>query len=185
MRTAAATCLCGFIMMCSGVSGLYAGAPGIDLANALAEEGDWDACRQESIRAGFFPETADAARRLRAQAERELAGAGYETLRGWRRVGALPVKCMVGFYRLVVAPALGSRCVLEPSCSRYSMQAARERGWLGLPMTADRLIREPSIVMARRNPVKHADGRLHFDDPVSDHIGGIRKMAGNTKKAGR
>ncbi|MDP6490236.1 MAG: membrane protein insertion efficiency factor YidD [Kiritimatiellia bacterium] len=79
---------------------------------------------------------------------------------------------MVGFYRIVVAQSIGSRCVLEPSCSTYSLQAARERGWLGIPMTGDRLIREPSVVHAKEHPVGVINGRTHYADPVSDHIGG-------------
>ncbi len=84
----------------------------------------------------------------------------------------MPVRGMVAFYRSVIAPALGTRCVLQPSCSAYSLQAARERGWLSIPMTADRLIREPSVVNAKEHPVGRRNGRTHYADPLSDHIGG-------------
>lgn len=141
------------------------------LAATLAEEGDWPAClvecrRVEALNPGC-PEVAG----LRARAQAELArvqpGSPW-----WKRVGALPVKGLVGFYRVAIASALGNRCVLEPSCSAYSLQAARERGWLGWPMTGDRLIREPSVVQAGEKPVADGRGGVRYADPVSDHVGG-------------
>ncbi len=141
------------------------------LARELAAEGDWVACRYECRRVEMAaPEFAAPARELRGQAEHKLAIKRRQAS-WWTRLGALPVKAMVGFYRLMVAPALGARCVLEPSCSHFSMQAARECGWLGLPMTGDRLIAEASMVVARHQPVTNAMGEVRFADPVSDHIG--------------
>lgn len=148
------------------------------LAKDLATEEDWKACRQECLRVEHSGVPHDEAKQLRELAEQHLAGPAKSQGSWWTYIGAFPVKAMVGFYRLMVAPALGSRCSLEPSCSRYSMQAARERGWLGLPMTADRLIREPSVVMARENPVTNFNGRVHFSDPVSAHIGGTGRLGG-------
>lgn len=146
--------------------------PAMQLARELAEEGDWEACQVECQRVAIqHPDHKASADALRATACDVKTNAGQSSS-WWRRLGALPVKAMVAFYRSTVAPALGARCVLHPSCSAYSLQAARERGWLGIPMTADRLIREPSVVHAREHPVTMPDGRIHYADPVANHIGG-------------
>lgn len=160
------------------VVALAAGTPAssvgteMQLAHELAEEGDREACLLECRRvAVHYP-----ARRAAAEALATAAGAtrSHRPTRSswWRRLGALPIKGLVTFYRSTVAPALGSRCVLHPSCSAYSLQAAQERGWIGIPMTADRLIREPSVVHAREHPVTIPDGRILYADPVAHHIGG-------------
>jgi len=168
-------CKCLFVFLVglflTAAATVWAGQSPLALARELAAEGDWAACRYESRRVELAtPAFATQARALRGQAERELA-LNRRQKSGWKRIGALPVKAMVGFYRLAVAPALGSRCVMEPSCSHFSMQAARECGWLGLPMTGDRLIAEASMVVARHQPVTNAMGQFRFADPVSDHIG--------------
>jgi putative component of membrane protein insertase Oxa1/YidC/SpoIIIJ protein YidD len=145
------------------------------LALELASENDWEACQVECLRMESRAELTDTARQLRAKATMMLDGRQHRKRSVLARIGSLPIEALVGFYRLVVAPALGARCSLSPSCSSYSLQAARERGWLGIPMTADRLIREPSVVMAGKNPFKDANHRTLYPDPVSDHIGGKQK----------
>jgi putative membrane protein insertion efficiency factor len=46
------------------------------------------------------------------------------------------------WYRRVVAPRIGNRCVFEPSCSHYSELAFRKHGFLlGLNLTIRRLFR--------------------------------------------
>jgi hypothetical protein len=163
-------CVAACLLLC--LVALPSAAADVSLARQLADEGDWEACRRECRRVelqGGSPVAVAALLRDRADA---ALGNRRPPLPAWKRVGALPVVVMVGFYRLMVAPALGSRCLLDPSCSRYSMQAARERGWLGIPMTGDRLIREPSVVVAREKPIEDEHGHVRFADPVSDHIGG-------------
>ncbi len=88
---------------------------------------------------------------------------------GGGSVAAMPGKWMVKFYRAQIGPAIGSRCDLLPSCSEYFMQASRAHGLLGVPIMADRFIREPSVVSARAQPVTMPDGRIRYADPVSDH----------------
>lgn len=79
-----------------------------------------------------------------------------------------PGRWIVAFYRSQIAPAIAARCSLEPSCSAYFLAASRTHGLLGLPLMADRLVREPSVVAAGRHPVP--GGRApRFADPVSDH----------------
>ncbi len=162
----------GTLLLCLFLLPLSASAESaLALGRMLAEEGDWDACRRECRRLELAGGAADRATGLRQEAVVTRVHREDKTpVLKW--LGALPVRAMVGFYRVLVAPAIGSRCVLKPSCSRYSMQAARERGWIGIPMTGDRLIREPSVVMAKAVPVEDDGGRIRYADPVSDHIGG-------------
>ena len=82
---------------------------------------------------------------------------------------ALPGKWIVKFYRAQIGPAIGSRCDLLPSCSEYFVQASRAHGLLGIPIMADRFIREPSVVSAAANSVILPDGPVRYPDPVSDH----------------
>jgi len=85
--------------------------------------------------------------------------------------GSLPGKWIVGFYRSQIGPAIGSRCDLQPSCSEYFLRASKAHGLLGLPIMADRFIREPSVVAAKEKPVVMPDGHVRFADPLSDHDG--------------
>ena len=75
----------------------------------------------------------------------------------------------MAFYSAQIGPAIGSRCDLLPSCSEYFLQASRAHGLLGVPIMADRFVREPSVVSARANPATMPDGRIRYADPVSDH----------------
>lgn len=131
----------------------FAAEPALAAAHAdLAErvalcEGSWSAA-----------DRADALRLARGAAPAPRGGIG-----GWvaRRV--------VGFYRAFVAPALGARCALEPSCSRYFLLASRKHGLLGVPMTADRFVREPVVSAPDRPWVRNAEGAWRHPDPVEDH----------------
>ena len=89
--------------------------------------------------------------------------------KGGDSIGSLPGRWVVKFYRAQIGPAIGSRCDLLPSCSEYFLQASRAHGLLGIPIMADRFIREPSVVSARAKPVTMPDGHIRFQDPLSDH----------------
>jgi len=82
---------------------------------------------------------------------------------------SLPGRGIVTFYRTAIGPAIGSRCDLEPSCSEYFLQASRAHGLLGIPIMADRFVREPSVVSAKERPVVMPSGRIRYADPLSDH----------------
>ena len=84
-------------------------------------------------------------------------------------VGGWLARRVVGFYRLFIGPAIGDRCVLEPSCSRYCLQATRKHGIVGVPMTADRFIREPNASAPDRPWVRTPSGQWRHPDPVKDH----------------
>ena len=81
---------------------------------------------------------------------------------------AKPGEWIVAFYRSQIAPAIGARCSLTPSCSEYFLQASRNHGALGFPMGADRLVREPSVVQRAESPVWTGTG-WRFADPLTDH----------------
>ena len=106
---------------------------------------------------------------------RELV-ASATTQRRRRGPGAWLSSGVVGFYRLFVGPAIGSRCVLEPSCSRYYLEASRKHGVVGVPMIADRFVREP-VVSGSDRLVRRPDGTWRHPDPVSDHDWWFKKEA--------
>lgn len=83
--------------------------------------------------------------------------------------GSALARAVVSFYRFAVSPAIGARCALEPSCSQYFLIASRKHGFLGIPMIADRFIREPVASGADRPVVRNAAGALKHPDPVEDH----------------
>ena len=93
-----------------------------------------------------------------------------------RGPGAWLAAGVVGFYRAFVGPAIGSRCVLEPSCSQYFLEAGRRHGIVGVPMIADRFVREPAVSASDRL-VRRPDGSWRHPDPVSDHDGWFSKEA--------
>jgi hypothetical protein len=85
-----------------------------------------------------------------------------------RRIGSAPGKLIVSFYRTCIRPVLGDRCSLSPSCSEYLLQASHHHGLIALPMIADRLVREPSVVAAARHP-SVTGRRTVYLDPVEAH----------------
>lgn len=94
--------------------------------------------------------------------------------RSQRKARGGPAAWIVGFYRAQIGPAIGHRCVLDPSCSEYFLQASRAHGWLGVPMIGDRLVREPGVVQAAEKPVER-NGMIRFRDPVENHSFWFRK----------
>lgn len=96
--------------------------------------------------------------------------------KGGGGIGGFFAFCVFHFYKFAVGPALGSRCALEPSCSRYFLDASRKHGLVGIPMIADRFVREP-VASASDKLVRDANGELKHPDPVSDHDGWFSKEA--------
>jgi len=82
---------------------------------------------------------------------------------------AYPAQAFISLYRTQISPAIGARCSLEPSCSEYFVQAVKKHGLLGVPLIADRFVREPDVLKAKAKTVVMTDGRVRFADPVSDH----------------
>lgn len=76
---------------------------------------------------------------------------------------------IVRFYRAQISPAIGNRCVLEPSCSEYFHQAQQAHGLKSIPMIADRFFREPDVSNQKKEPVVMPDGRIRYRDPIQNH----------------
>jgi putative component of membrane protein insertase Oxa1/YidC/SpoIIIJ protein YidD len=111
----------------------------------------------------------DEARLVLAEACGDLPAPAPKEARGRAPgLGATFARGVVKFYRFFIAPAIGQRCVLEPSCSSYFLEASRKHGLLGIPMTADRFVREPPESHSDRM-VRRADGSWRHADPVEDH----------------
>ena len=81
---------------------------------------------------------------------------------------ALPGQWIVAFYRSAIRPALGARCSLKPHCSEYFLLATRKHKLLAIPMIADRLVREPSVVSAGHHAL-HERNTTVYEDPVESH----------------
>jgi len=165
------------------------------LAAELCGEGSWGACLVESRRVlAADPGNAEAAA-LENRASSGLSCVRGETGRprggrvardladpsaAFRRPSdgdqpcrtrfllTAPVRWAILLYRAQIAPALGRRCSLLPSCSEYTLQALGRHGLLGIAMYADRAVREPSVVAEARNPVFER-GRRRYADPVEAH----------------
>ena len=88
---------------------------------------------------------------------------------GGRRSDGHPLLWIVRFYRRQVRPAIGDRCVIEPSCSEYFAQASRAHGWWSIPLIADRFVREPGVSYRAERPVV-VGGRVRYADPLEDHV---------------
>ena len=75
----------------------------------------------------------------------------------------------VGVYRSQISPAIGARCVLQPSCSEYFVQAKAKHGLLAIPMIGDRFFREPEVSNRKLEPMIMEDGHIRYRDPVEYH----------------
>jgi hypothetical protein len=77
--------------------------------------------------------------------------------------GAGVFQGLLAFYRTVISPVDGDRCVMAPTCSLYSHQAIREHGvWMGILLTADRLLHEGDEI-PRVPRIKERGETLYLD----------------------
>ncbi len=81
---------------------------------------------------------------------------------------SLPGQWIVTFYRSAIRPAIGARCSVSPNCSEYFLQTTRKHKLLAIPMIADRLVREPSVVSAGQLPIQ-IKGLTAYKDPIENH----------------
>ncbi len=79
-----------------------------------------------------------------------------------------PGQWLISFYRAQIAPAIGQRCSLHPSCSEYARQAFRKHGLLGFAIFGDRAFREPDVV-ADMNKSVIINGQLRYVDLLNNH----------------
>lgn len=89
-------------------------------------------------------------------------------------VATAPARWLITFYQTQIGPAIGDRCSLHPSCSRYSAEALKTHGLVGVAAMGDRFIREPSVVGAQKNPII-INGRGRYADPLCDHDGWLKE----------
>jgi len=83
-------------------------------------------------------------------------------------IATAPGRWLISFYQTQIGPAIGDRCSLNPSCSRYAREALQTHGLIGAAIMGDRFIREPDVVKYRKNPTK-INGHTKYSDPLSDH----------------
>lgn len=83
--------------------------------------------------------------------------------------GSRPGQWIVSFYRSQISPAIGARCSMLPSCSEYFRLASKKHGLLGVPILADRLVREPGVVNEAKDPVLDDHGHQRYRDPLESH----------------
>ena len=97
-----------------------------------------------------------------SKAEAKTAGKGQQK-------APLPLRLFIYTYRSQISPAIGSRCLLEPSCSEFYLQACRKHGWIGMGIGGDRLIREPNVTGDPERAIVMPSGLIRYADPVSEH----------------
>ena len=144
-----------------------AGAEALAEARRLRAEPFWREGALSALSARLDEAAKTAASRENTAASRENTAANHD--KPATGAGSLLARAVVSFYRFAVGPAIGQRCALEPSCSQYFLDASRKHGLLGLPMIADRFIREPVVSAPDRPVVRTKSGALRHPDPVEDH----------------
>jgi putative component of membrane protein insertase Oxa1/YidC/SpoIIIJ protein YidD len=77
-------------------------------------------------------------------------------------------KGFISFYRTQIGPAIGERCVLQPSCSEYFKRNINKHGIVAVPMQADRFCREPDESHKSDNIVIIND-KIKHTDPITNH----------------
>ena len=80
-------------------------------------------------------------------------------------VGTSVFQSLLRFYRKVISPVDGDRCVMAPTCSLYSHQALETHGvLLGIALTAERLLHEGDEIAHASTIVEH--GETLYVDPL-------------------
>jgi len=108
-----------------------------------------------------------------AEWTREIRTTALPARKDRKPLAARPALWLITFYRSQIAPAIGQRCSLDPSCSEYASQALHEHGLFGLALFADRAVREPDVVAARADPVVR-NGVWRYRDPLAEHDAWLR-----------
>ena len=80
-------------------------------------------------------------------------------------VGTSVFQGLLRFYRKVISPVDGDRCVMAPTCSLYGHQALETHGvLLGVALTAERLLHEGDAIARAPTIVEH--GETLYVDPL-------------------
>jgi putative membrane protein insertion efficiency factor len=79
----------------------------------------------------------------------------------------LPAYGWIRIFQKFISPVDGESCNFHPSCSNYGLQAIEEHGLLlGVPMTAERVIRDHHPKNPARYPLYEKRGEFYYWDPV-------------------
>ncbi len=73
----------------------------------------------------------------------------------------------IRIFQKFISPVDGESCSYHPSCSTYGIQAIEEHGLLlGVPMTAERVMRNHRPENPARYPLYEKEGDFYYWDPV-------------------
>jgi len=87
------------------------------------------------------------------------------------------------FYQDYISPVIGDRCVMEPSCSQYAIDAIRKHGCvIGSVMTSDRLIHEANE-MDEAPVIETPEGQRYYDPVEANDFWWDKKPAGGSAQA--
>jgi len=109
----------------------------------------------------------------RAQWNRPLRNECRKPEAGQKGLSTAPARGLIAFYQTHIGPAIGDRCSLHPSCSRYAAEALRKHGLVGIGAIGDRFVREPSTVAAGEHPIV-INGHGKYSDALADHDGWLK-----------
>jgi putative membrane protein insertion efficiency factor len=126
----------------------------------------WDVC-SEPTRTGS-PGKASSLEKWSRVAKRPSAGSTNPirlSAYGWIRI-----------FQRFISPVDGESCSYHPSCSAYGLHAIEKHGLvLGLPMTAERVMRSHSPENPARYPLYESEGNFYYWDPVKQKGKGQRR----------
>ncbi len=79
----------------------------------------------------------------------------------------LPAYGWIGIFQRFLSPVDGASCSYHPTCSAYGMRAIEAHGLLlGVPMTAERVMRNHRPENRARYPLIEKGGDVYYSDPV-------------------
>ena len=82
----------------------------------------------------------------------------------------LPAYAWIRLFQKFISPVDGHSCSYYPSCSAYGHQAIERHGLLlGIPMTAERIMRNHRPENPARYPLYEQGGRFYYWDPVESN----------------
>jgi len=83
-------------------------------------------------------------------------------------IAATPFLWLLSFYQTTIGPVVSGRCPMQPTCSRYSVEAIHRHGPVtGIIMTADRIIHE--LDEQQYAPLVRSGNRYRYADPVGNN----------------
>ncbi len=84
----------------------------------------------------------------------------------------LPVYGWIRLFQRFISPVYGESCSYYPSCSTYGLRAIERYGLLlGVPMAAERIMRDHHPDNPARYPLCEKGGRSYYWDPVGPREG--------------